>query len=255
MKISVLTVCYNSAETIRETIESVKQQSRVEIEYIIVDGGSNDETLDIINEYQNLISLVISEPDNGIYDAMNKGISHCSGDIVAILNSDDSYYDENVLYDVSKAFEESATDIVFGDLVYVDRNNVEQVKRTWKTGAFVKGSFATGWHPPHPSFFVTRAVYETNNDFDLNYRYAADFVLMHNLLEVKSKSAKYLPRYCVRMREGGLTGASYKNIWKGNLEVICYLKLHTKKFSPILYIISRLTPKIFNKVAISLKFK
>ncbi|NJO92850.1 MAG: glycosyltransferase, partial [Chloroflexia bacterium] len=170
MKISIITVCYNSEKYIRTAIDSVLQQTYEDIEYIIVDGGSVDATLSLIKPYQHKISKFISEPDNGIYDAMNKGINLATGDVIGTLNSDDLYVDEKVLSQVVEIFQNSKNDSLFADLFYVDKKNTNKIIRKWKTKEFIPGSFKKGWHPPHPTFFVKRDVYNKYGVFDLHYK-------------------------------------------------------------------------------------
>jgi glycosyltransferase involved in cell wall biosynthesis len=158
VKISIITVVYNNKDTIKDAIESVLNQTYKNIEYIIIDGGSTDGTIDIIKSYRDKIDKFISEKDNGIYDAMNKGLKLASGDIVGILNSDDIYFNENVILNVVAKFEESKTDSIYGDLYYVDENDLQKIQRYWKSSEFKEGSFAKGWHPPHPTFFVKKEV-------------------------------------------------------------------------------------------------
>ena len=190
MKISIITVCFNAVSTIKDTIDSVLNQNYPEIEYIIVDGASTDGTVEIIRSYGNRIAKFISEPDEGIYDAMNKGISLASGNIVAILNADDFYINSQVISKVVKAFRESGADIVYGDIVIVHPENTEKVVRYWKAGKYRPGSFKWGWHPPHPAFFVKRKIYEKYGVFDLEFkRVAADFEIM----------ARFMERYRVKM--------------------------------------------------------
>jgi len=248
MKISVLTVCYNSEKTIRDTISSVLSQKNVEIEYIVIDGGSSDRTCEIISEYSDRICYFSSEQDFGVYDAFNKGIKYCCGDVLSILNSDDVFHDENVLFDIVSAFRETKADIIMGDLVYVKRNNLMKIERVWCCGPFTKGGFVKGWHPPHPAFFVTQKIYSEHLSFDLNYKFAADFVAMHHLLEIKKFESRYINRTCVKMRLGGLTSKNLHNVWLGNLEIFRYLGEQSREFSPIKYLFKRLGPKFFDRL-------
>src|SRR3954471_15815789 len=153
LRISVITVCFNSANTIQHTLESVKNQTYSNIEHIIIDGASTDKTLQIVQSFPH-VSKIISEKDEGIYDAMNKGIQHASGDIIGILNSDDVYADNDVLNTVADTFETTNTDTIYGDLQYVHSKNINRVLRHWKSGEFHFNKFKYGWMPPHPTFFV-----------------------------------------------------------------------------------------------------
>jgi glycosyltransferase involved in cell wall biosynthesis len=218
-KISIITVCRNSAATIRETLESVASQSHRNLEHIIIDGCSTDGTLAVINEWKQYPVRLVSEPDKGIYDAMNKGVRLATGDIVGILNSDDLYYDVHVLENVSAAMGDASVDSCYADLVYVDKNNINQIVRYWKSCIFKKGLFQRGWVPPHPTFFVRRCIYEKHGLFDLNYLLAADFELMARFLERREIKSIYIPKIFVKMRFGGASNKSVINIIRQNIEI------------------------------------
>ncbi|HEY8388161.1 MAG TPA: glycosyltransferase family 2 protein, partial [Parasegetibacter sp.] len=175
--ISIITATYNSAATVRDTLESVKKQSYPNVEHIIVDGESADETLKIVGEYPH-VARVVSEKDKGIYDAMNKGILLATGEIIGILNSDDIYADEHVLQQIADIFKDESIDACYADLQYVKADNLNQVVRTWKSGNHRPNSFFYGWMPPHPTFFVRRRVYDQVGNFNLSLRSAADYELM-----------------------------------------------------------------------------
>ncbi|MBB3063178.1 glycosyltransferase [Microbulbifer rhizosphaerae] len=218
--ISIVTVSFNSADTIRDTIESVLGQNYPHIEYIIVDGGSTDGTIKIVEEYRHRITTIISEPDSGIYDAMNKGITVATGDIVGILNSDDVYTDNQVITDVASEFEASGADSVFSDLLIVDRNNLNKRVRYYSSEKFSVSKLKWGWMVPHPTFFVRKYCYEKFGLYKMGYRVAADFELVARFLWQAGISHSRLPRYIIRMREGGI---SSKGIWwrlHQNLEVV-----------------------------------
>ena len=218
MKISIITVSYNSAETIEDTIQSVLKQDYPDIEYILVDGQSKDSTLSIIERYKSRIARFVSEPDKGIYDAINKGILMASGEVVAILNSDDFYVDEAVISDVMREFAHGACDCLYGDLQYVDRVDTGLVKRNWKSGAYKQGMFFKGWMPPHPSFFIRRDCYSKFGLFNLQLKSAADYELMLRMLHVHQLKVVYLPRVLVKMRVGGKSNLSLMNRIKANRE-------------------------------------
>ena len=154
MKVSIITITYNSAETIEDTIQSVLSQDYPNVEYIIVDGASKDSTLEIVERYRSSISKIISERDKGIYDAMNKGVTLATGDVIGILNSDDFYADSKVVSDIVRTMQSANSDACYADLVYVDREETSKVIRSWKSGEYRHGDFLRGWMPPHPSFFV-----------------------------------------------------------------------------------------------------
>lgn len=218
MKVSVVTVAYNSAETIEDTIKSVVNQDYNDIEYIIIDGVSTDDTLKIVDRYKDKISKIVSEKDNGIYDAINKGIVHASGDIIVALNSDDMYAHPSVISHVVSTFKQSNADAVYGDLNYVDRFDTSKVIRKWKSGAYKEGHFLKGWMPPHPTFFVRKHCYEKYGTFNLSLRSAADYELMLRLIHKHKIKLAYLPELLVNMRAGGQSNVSFKNRVKANRE-------------------------------------
>lgn len=218
MKISIITIAYNSAATIEDTIQSVLAQSHDDLEYILVDGASKDGTMDIVNKYKSRISRIISEPDKGIYDAMNKGVLAASGEVVGILNSDDFYADEDVLKDVNAKFEESPIEGLYADLVYVDRDDPLRIIRNWKSGEYQHGLFRKGWMPPHPTFFVKKACYDKLGIYNTSLRSAADYELMLRFIHKEEIKITYLPRVITKMRVGGQSNVSLKNRIKANKE-------------------------------------
>ena len=217
MKISIITATYNSAGTVRDTLETIAAQQHPDIEHIIVDGRSSDKTLDIVRSFPH-VARVISEKDKGIYDAMNKGIGLTTGEVIGILNSDDMYTDERVLADVAKAFEDPRVMTVYADLQYVHPDNTKKILRTWHSGLYRRKSFYYGWMPPHPTFFVRRSVYDRAGLFDTTLRSAADYELMLRLLLKHGLTAHYIPRVIVRMRAGGMSNASLWNRLRANKE-------------------------------------
>lgn len=218
LKISVITTTYNSASTLEDTIKSVVSQDYKNIEYIIIDGLSKDNTLEIVNRYKDHISLVVSEKDKGIYDALNKGIEKATGDIIALLHSDDFYIDNTVLSEVATAFEKNNCDSVYGNLYYVDKDDTNKIVRKWVSGNYKHGMFLNGWMPPHPAFFVKKSVYEKHGIFNLDFRSAADYELMLRLLHKEKISTVYLNKFLVKMRTGGQSNASVTNRIKANQE-------------------------------------
>ena len=222
MKISIVTVCFNSEVTIKDTIESVSNQNGVDklVEHIIIDGQSKDDTLSIIQNFPHIVK-VISESDNGIYDAMNKGIKMATGDIIGLLNSDDLYYDNYSLQKVVTAFESNPdTDVVFGDLVYVDKLDTNKIIRYWKSKSYYDRFFEDGFVPPHPSFFVRKEVYVQAGLYDIEFKLAADYEFMLRTMRQMNFKSVYIPEVLVRMRLGGATNQSIRNIVKGNIEII-----------------------------------
>lgn len=217
-KISIITVCYNSEKTIEDTILSVINQTYKNLEYIVIDGKSTDNTLAIINKYKENISLIVSEKDNGIYDAINKGINLATGDIVGNLNSDDFYTDNHVIEDVVNQLQHTKSDGLYADLYYVDGKNINKITRHWKSNEYKKGMFLKGWMPPHPTFFVKKEVYQKYGKFNLEFTSAADYEIMLRFIHKHKISLTYLPRVIVKMRVGGISNASLKNRIRANRE-------------------------------------
>ena len=218
-KITIITVCYNSDKTIKDTLESVKNQNFKNIEHIIIDGMSTDQTLFIVKKYPH-IKKIISETDDGIYDAMNKGIEIATGHIIGFLNSDDLYVNNDVISKVVKEFKNDVSiDACYSDLIYVDRHNTSKIIRYVKSSEFKENLFSKGWCPPHPTFFVRRIVYERLGKFDLKYKIAADVDLMMRLLEKYKIKSRYIPEVWVKMRMGGTTNVKLKNICLQNKEI------------------------------------
>ncbi|TRZ56759.1 MAG: glycosyltransferase, partial [Rhodocyclaceae bacterium] len=199
MKISIVTACYNSESTIEDTLDSVAGQTHPDIEHIIVDGYSTDRTMEIVNRHRDGLGIVVSAPDNGIYDAMNKGIALASGDVIGFLNSDDCFAGPGELEFVAQAFEDPAVDACHADLVYVAERDPGRVVRYWKSAEYRYGQFRTGWMPAHPTFYVRRSVYQKFGGFDLQFRLQADFELTMRLLEVHRIRSVHIPRVLVRM--------------------------------------------------------
>jgi glycosyltransferase involved in cell wall biosynthesis len=216
LKISILTVVYNGATTIRHCIESVLSQDYPDIEYIIVDGNSKDGTQEIIRSYGSKIASFISEPDAGIYDAMNKGIQLATGDVIGILNADDFYAYPSVISDVAAVFASGDIEASYGDLEYIDANDATVVRRKWVSGEYKAGSFLSGWMPPHPTFFVKKNLYENYGLFRLDLGSAADYELMLRFVHREKIRLAYLPKVLVKMRAGGVSNSNLKNRIKAN---------------------------------------
>lgn len=220
MKISIITVVWNNVETIKNAIDSVLSQTYKDIEYIIIDGASNDGTVEIIKSYGDSISKFVSEPDKGLYDAMNKGISLATGDVVGILNSDDFYVDEDVIDTVVKVFEKNKCDSMFADLVFVKANNLDKVVRYYDSGKFHPSKFAYGWMPAHPTFFVKREFYTKYGLYKLDYKIAADYELLIRFLHKYKLSYYYLPKSIIKMRVGGVSTSGIQSNYILNKEII-----------------------------------
>ncbi len=216
MKVSIITIAYNSAETIEDTIKSVISQDYPNIEYIIIDGGSSDDTLKIVKHYRDQIATIVSGPDKGIYDAMNKGVAKATGDLIGILNSDDIYADEKVVTDIVHKLGDR--DAIYADLVYVKRDETDEVTRYWKSGEYKKGAFVKGWMPPHPTFFVRKSCYDRLGAYNLQLKSAADYECMLRMIHKHGISLAYLPRVITKMRVGGQSNVTVNNRVKANKE-------------------------------------
>ena len=217
MKVSIITTSYNSAATIADTLNSVREQDYPDIEHIIIDGKSTDKTVQIVETFPHVAKL-ISEKDKGIYDAMNKGLNLVTGNIIAILNSDDIYSNSSVISKVVNCFAKSETETIFGDLQYVSEKDLNKVIRTWRSGHFKKKNFYYGWMPPHPAFFVRKEVYEKVGLFNTELKSAADYEMMLRILLKNHCTSAYLPEILVKMRTGGMSNASFRHRLKANDE-------------------------------------
>lgn len=247
LKISIITATYNSGKTLRDTIESILSQTYGDFEHLIIDGGSKDDTLEIIKEYEpkyNGRLRWISEPDRGLYDAMNKGIRMASGDVVGILNSDDFYADSKVLEDIAGAFTQNV-DVVFGNLYFVEQFDTNKVVRIWRSSPYQ--SFKRGWHPAHPTFYANIKCFQKYGGFDTEFKVSADFELMLRFLEKEKVQSKYIDRYFVKMRVGGESTGSIKNIVKGNKNIVKAFKKNGINISP-LYPLYRCLPKLVSLI-------
>ncbi|MHC4183898.1 MAG: sugar transferase [Planctomycetota bacterium] len=240
LKVSIITVCLNSASTIEGTIRSVINQTYPHIEYIINDGGSTDGTVELIKKYDKDIARWVSEKDKGMYDAMNKGIKLATGDIIGILNADDIYADEKVIEDVAKTIPGKQGDTCYGDLVYVAKENIDKVVRYWKSSEFHTQAFNKLWMPPHPTFFVKRDVYAHYGSFDLDFPMAADYELMVRILYKYHVATTYIPRVLVKMRTGGHSNKSIVNIVKANIECYKAWRVNGLNVNPLIFILKPL---------------
>ena len=213
MKVSIITAVFNAKDTIAQTIECILNQSYKNIEHIIIDGGSTDGTLEIIAKYRSTLAKAVSEPDRGIYDALNKGIGLASGDVIGLLHGDDFYAHDEVLEMVADVFEREDVNSCYGDLDYVDKNDTNRVIRHWKSSEHRNGKFKYGWMPPHPTFFVKREIYEKYGLFNTAFRIAADYEIMLRFLEKYRISTYYIPEVLIKMRLGGTSNKSLKNLF------------------------------------------
>lgn len=250
MTISIITATFNSGATLRDTFESVLSQTFKDIEYIVIDGKSEDNTLDIIREYEQKFHgkmRWISEQDNGIYDAMNKGIAMSTGDVIGILNSDDFYADSNVLQVISSGFD--SVDAVYGDLDFVNVYSTDKIVRKWKGSQYKSGAFFNGWHPAHPTFYVRKKCYNELGGFDTVFDVSADFELMLRFIEKAQIPNKYIPYTFVKMRIGGESTGSIGKIILGNKNVLKAFKKNGFHITPF-YTVKRLLPKVINVIKI-----
>ena len=240
MKITVITPVFNGQETIKSCIESVLTQSYPDKEYIIIDGGSADNTVDILKTYKDKSLKWISEKDKGLYDAFNKGIMMATGDVVCFLCADDMYEHNNVLLKIADTFRiHPETDIVYGDIIYVDKDNLSKIKRYWKSSPFKPGLFKKGWLPPHTALFIKRSVFLQYGLFRLEFRMAGDFEMQFRFFEKHRVPSYYFSDIMVRMRSGGMSNNSPLSIYKSLKECYQALQLHHVNF-PFIYIINTL---------------
>lgn len=205
LKISIITVCYNSEKYIRSAIESVKSQTYSNIEYIVIDGGSSDDTIDIVKEYKSSVSLYISEPDNGIYDAMNKGVALATGDVVGVLNSDDFFSSKDIISKIVNTFSNSNIDALYGDIGFVNPYNENVIVRYYSSKYFRRWMFHLATSPPHPSFYVKKTKYVELGNYDSNYKIGADLDLMMRFMYKSNINYTYLEESIVTMRLGGVS--------------------------------------------------
>ena len=235
-KISIITKSYTRANTISETIKSVLGQDYHDIEYIIVDGKSNDGTDDIVRSYTDRISTFVSEKDNGIYDAMNKGIAIAKGDVVGFINSDDMLNSNDCISAIADIFKTYNPDVVYGDKIYVEPNNTNKVIRYWKAGKYQRRNFKKGWMPPHLSTYIKKALYEKYGGFRADLKIAADYELLFRFMYKYDATSKYLPKVIAKMRAGGTSNKSLNNILISNYEVYKSWRVNGLNISPLIII-------------------
>ena len=248
MKISIITATWNSGATLRDTLESVLQQSYTNYEILIIDGGSSDNTHDIVEEYIPKFDGRLhwhTGKDKGLYDAMNKGIARATGDIIGILNSDDFYADSDVLSRIAEGCRN--VEAVYGNLDFVDASDTSRVVRQWRGSQHRPGAFLKGWHPAHPTFYARRKCYERLGGFDISFDVSADFELMLRFLEANRISNRYIPHTFVKMRMGGESTGSIGKIIQGNKNVLRAFRKNGFKVSPF-YLLRRLAPKALNLI-------
>jgi len=224
LKISIITATYNSESTLAATLASLDEQTYSDVEHIIIDGGSSDETKNIALQHGAKIAKFVSEPDAGIYSALNKGISHATGNYIGFLHSDDEFSYPDAVSDMVRKINETQADAVYGDLVYVSRKNTKMILRYWKSGEFSRRKLMRGWMPPHPTFYMKRELYEQFGGFDLQFDISADYELLLRYLWKHKISISYLPKILVEMKVGGKSNSSLENIYKKTKEDILSMK-------------------------------
>src|SRR5882757_10676189 len=224
MKISVVTASFNSEATIGFTIESFLGQSHPEKEMLVIDGASGDGTLKIVESFASDAIRVFSEPDKGVYDAMNKGLRLFEGDVVGFLNSDDTFHDSKVLADIAAAMQEA--DIVYGDLNMVSDHHTKRLVRLWRGGTFRRYSFQLGWVPPHPTFYMRKEVAQTVGEYDLSYLTTADYDYMLRALALNDFRVRYIPRVIADFQMGGISTSGWRVTLRGNLECLRSRRVH-----------------------------
>lgn len=242
MKVSIITATFNSSAAIADCVNSVLSQTHP-VEHIIVDNMSTDNTLEIVRRLSSA-ALILSEPDNGIYDAMNKGLRLATGDVIGILNSDDFYASNNVIETISNIFSKKRVDSVFADLVFVKPGNLKKVVRYYRAANFTPDKFAYGWMPPHPTFFARREIYDTFGLFKTDYQIAADYELLVRFLAKHKISYHYLPEVIVKMRVGGKSTKNLKSNWILNKEIIRACKENGIKTN-VFKVYSKYVTKVF----------
>tara|TARA_B100000767_G_C19703323_1_gene509383 strand:- start:394 stop:1149 length:756 start_codon:yes stop_codon:yes gene_type:complete len=244
IKVSVVICTNNSQDTIASTIESILKQTYQLIEIIVIDNNSNDKTIEIIKTYNIKNIQIFIDSDKGIFDAINKGIIKSSGEIISILHSDDVYYDEEVLSLVTSNFFHKKNNIVYGDLMYVKRDNLDKNIRYWKSSEYKKNLFYIGWSPPHPSFFVRRDCYLKNGLYKHEIGNAADIELMYRYLEINNIDSHYLNKMLIKMRIGGESNKSIINIFKQNLTIVNFLGIKKNPIKILIFIIFKILNRL-----------
>ncbi|MDA9305452.1 glycosyltransferase [Flavobacteriaceae bacterium] len=237
MKISVITISYNAEDTIEKTLKSIENQSYNNIEHIIIDGGSKDSTLEICNSFSHE-AKIISELDNGVYDAFNKGLKLATGDVVGFLNADDTFYNENSIQDIVDAFSNNETDIVYGNLDYV--NEESKVIRNWISRPYEKGLVKKAWKPAHPTFYCKKEVYDRLGGYNDSFKIAGDFELCLRFLEINQVPSFYLNKKLVKMLVGGISNSALKSKWIIFKEDLRALKINNISVNPVLFFLYKL---------------
>lgn len=244
MKVSIITICFNSERTIRETIDSVLAQSYSDIEYIVVDGQSTDNTLQIVESYGDRIAKIVSEKDDGIYDAMNKGLALTTGDIIGFINADDVIDSNQCIERIVETFQRQNCQVVYGDKIYVDPDDTSKVVRYWKVGAYKRENYRKGWMTPHLSTYIAKNLYDEFGNFRTDFQIAADYELMLRFIYKNNAKVCYLPMTIAKMRAGGISNSSLSNVFRSNLEVYKSWQVNGLRISPFI-ILQKPLRKVF----------
>jgi glycosyltransferase len=218
LKISVITAVFNARRTIEQALDSVAGQDYPNLEHVVIDGASTDGTREVLERHRGNIATLVSEPDEGVYDALNKGIGVATGEVVGFLHADDIFEGPGVISRIARSFEDSHVDAAYGDLVYVSNNDATRIVRRWRSGGFSRSSLHWGWMPPHPTFYARRRVYHRLGTFDTRYRIAADYDCMLRFLGSGGVAPAYIPEVLVRMRVGGISNHSLRNLLRKSWE-------------------------------------
>jgi glycosyltransferase involved in cell wall biosynthesis len=243
VKISLITVCRNAAPVIKETLESVMHQTHAVIELIVIDGASTDGTQEVVRGFGGRIAHFVSEPDKGIYDAMNKGLRVATGDVIGFVNAGDLLMTPDTIAHVVDAFQRSHVDAVYGDIIMVDENDIHKVHRTWLSGTYHRENFRKGWMPPHVGTFIRKDVYDRYGHFNTDLRIGADYEILLRFLYKHKVRTLHLREVLVRFRLGGMSNGSIKHILKANREVRASWGINGLTAPPLL-----VTRKLWSKV-------
>lgn len=230
LKISIIIVCFNEEKGISDTIESVLNQNYKNYQLIVVDGKSTDNTINILSSYKNKINLLISEKDNGVYFAMNRGLEYVNGDIIGFLNGGDRLTDTNVFSDIVNKFSDLNVAYVYGNKAYFSKKNKKKIIRKWRVGELQREKISQGWSLPHLSTYIRKEIFSKIGNFNTQYKIAADFDFLTKMISNNNYKHFYLDRYLVEMEQGGISNSNIINVLKANYE--CYLSLKKNKFKP-----------------------
>jgi len=224
MKITIITVCFNAASTIKKTLDSVAGQTHIPIEHIVIDGNSKDGTLEILRSHKTHSYTLLSEPDNGIYDAMNKGLKMATGDVIGLLHSDDMYVSDSVIAQVAMEFSDSNLDAIYADAIFFRDGEPDSITRYFRSDRFSLDTLAWGWLPAHTTIFFRRRVFEQFGLYKTDYKIAADVDFIARVFRSKNFRAKYIPKVWVKMRIGGISTGGWRNTILLNREVLRALR-------------------------------